>query len=79
MGVLFDLAPEGRELPEPSANGADRQPSELEMLTRGLMGLPRYPLRILRSLPRALPNLDESPVFATPPGHRAWSRRSPTG
>ena len=51
MGVLFDLAPEGRELPEPTANGADRQPSELEMLTRGLMGSPRYPLRMLRSLP----------------------------
>ena len=38
------------------------------MLTRGLMGFPRYPLRILRSLPRALPNLDESPVFAGIPG-----------
>src|SRR3954465_9520623 len=68
MGLLFDLAPEGRELPEASENGADRQPTELEMLTRGLMGLPRYPLRILRSLPRALPNLDESPVFAGIPG-----------
>jgi len=68
MGVLFDLAPEGRELPEPQTNGADREPTELEMLTRGLMGLPRYPLRVLRSLPRALPNLDEAPVFSTLPG-----------
>src|SRR3954451_2402018 len=68
MGVLFDLAPEGRELPEPEANGTDREPTDLEMLTRGLMGLPRYPLRVLRSLPRALPNLDESPVFASLPG-----------
>jgi diacylglycerol O-acyltransferase / wax synthase len=68
MGVLFDLAPEGRELPEPDANGSERKPSELEMLTRGLMGVPRYPLRILRSLPRALPNLDESPLFAGIPG-----------
>jgi diacylglycerol O-acyltransferase / wax synthase len=68
MGVLFDLAPEGRELPEPQVNGADRKPSDLEMLTRGLMGVPRYPLRMLRSLPRALPNLDESPVFAGIPG-----------
>jgi len=68
MGVLFDLAPEGRELPEPSENGVDRQPTEFEMLTRGLMGFPRYPLRILRSLPRALPNLDESPLFAAIPG-----------
>ena len=68
MGVLFDLAPEGRELPEPEPNGSERKPTELEMLTRGLMGVPRYPLRILRSLPRALPNLDESPVFAGIPG-----------
>jgi diacylglycerol O-acyltransferase len=58
MGVLFDLAPEGRELPEPEVNGAERKPTELEMLTRGLMGVPRY----------ALPNLDESPVFAGIPG-----------
>ena len=68
MGVLFDLAPEGRELEEPDQNGAEREPTELEMLTRGLIGVPRYPLRILRSLPTALPNLDESPVFASIPG-----------
>jgi len=68
MGVLFDLAPEGRELEEPDQNGAERKPTELEMLTRGLIGVPRYPLRILRSLPTALPNLDESPVFAGLPG-----------
>jgi diacylglycerol O-acyltransferase / wax synthase len=68
MGVLFDLAPEGRELEEPEQNGAEREPTELEMLTRGLIGVPRYPLRILRSLPTALPNLDESPVFAGIPG-----------
>src|SRR6476646_10723060 len=48
MGVLFDLAPAGRQLPEPDENGTERKPSELEMLTRGLMGVPRYPLRILR-------------------------------
>jgi len=68
MGVLFDLAPEGRELPEPEVNGAERRPTDIEMLTRGLLGLPRYPLRVLRSLPKALPNLDASPVFAAIPG-----------
>jgi diacylglycerol O-acyltransferase / wax synthase len=68
MSVLYDLAPEGRELPEPPKDGTDREPTELEMLTRGLLGFPRYPLRMLRSLPRALPNLDESPVFAGIPG-----------
>jgi diacylglycerol O-acyltransferase / wax synthase len=68
MGVLYDLAPEGRDPPEPPPDGTDREPSDLEMLTRGLLGLPRYPLRMLRSMPRALPNLDESPVFAGIPG-----------
>jgi diacylglycerol O-acyltransferase / wax synthase len=68
MGLLFDLAPEGRELEEPDENSAEREPTELEMLSRGLIGVPRYPLRILRSFPTALPNLDESPVFAGIPG-----------
>jgi diacylglycerol O-acyltransferase len=68
MGVLFDLEPEGRELDEPRRDGAEREPTEIEMLTRGLLGVPRYPLRLLRSLPTALPNLDESPVFAGIPG-----------
>jgi WS/DGAT/MGAT family acyltransferase len=74
MGALFDLSPEGRDAPEPDGNGADRDPSELEMLARGLMGVPRYPLRALRSLPRALPNLDEAPVFSALPGVALVSR-----
>ena len=37
------------------------------MFTRGLLGLPRYPLRALRSLPAAVPNLEETP-FSTLPG-----------
>jgi diacylglycerol O-acyltransferase len=68
MGVLFDLDHAGREPPEPAPNGGDRKPTEVEMLTRGLLGFPRYPLRMIRSLPRALPNLDESPVFSGLPG-----------
>jgi WS/DGAT/MGAT family acyltransferase len=67
MGVLLDLAPEGREPPEPLDGSRDVEPSELEMLGRGLLGLPRYPLRLLRSLPAALPNLDET-AFSTLPG-----------
>src|SRR6059058_922242 len=60
MGLLLDLAPEGRELPEPDEpleNG--RRPGQFEMLGRGLLGLPRYPVRALRSAPRALPNVDD--------------------
>jgi WS/DGAT/MGAT family acyltransferase len=67
MGLLLDLTPEGRELPEPAPFGDDREPSELEMLARGLLGVPRYPLRMLRSLPAAVPHIDETP-FSTLPG-----------
>ena len=68
MGVLLDLEPEGRELPPPpEPRTRTASPGELEMLGRGLLGLPRYPLRLLRSLPAALPNLDET-AFNTLPG-----------
>jgi diacylglycerol O-acyltransferase len=67
MGVLFDLDENGREAPPATGLGSDRQPSQFEMLARGLMGLPRYPVRALRSLPRALPMIDET-AFGTIPG-----------
>jgi diacylglycerol O-acyltransferase / wax synthase len=67
MGLLLDLSPEGRELPDTPEIEPDHEPSDLEMLTRGLLGLPRYPLRVLRSLPSAVPNIEETP-FGTLPG-----------
>ena len=67
MGVLLDLTPEGRDAPPPLDGAGDGEPGELEMLGRGLLGLPRYPLRLLRALPAALPNLDET-AFSTLPG-----------
>src|SRR6266540_4674787 len=39
MGVLFDLAPEGRDLDEVPPVRPDREPSDLEMLARGLAGV----------------------------------------
>jgi diacylglycerol O-acyltransferase / wax synthase len=76
MGALFDTSPEGREPPPTSEKpgGARRnpgRPGELEMLVRGLLGLPRYPLRVLRSAPRAIPNLAEVQSFAAIPGVKA--------
>src|SRR3954465_10677188 len=68
MGLLLDLSPEGREVTVPDRWGDDEPPpGELGMFARALMGLPRYPLRALRSLPAAAPNLEETP-FATLPG-----------
>jgi WS/DGAT/MGAT family acyltransferase len=73
MGVLFDLEPEGREIPLPDARRPDSAPGDLGMLARGIAGIPRYPLRALRSLPSTLPNLDETP-FAGLPGAAAVAR-----
>ena len=44
------------------------------MLTRGALGLARYPLRLAGSIPRALPNVGEVPSLATIPGLRAAGR-----
>jgi diacylglycerol O-acyltransferase / wax synthase len=66
MGVLFDLHPEGREVAD-EMPAPDRRPGDLEMLARGLAGIPRYPVRMLRSIPSALPNLEQTP-FGTIPG-----------
>jgi WS/DGAT/MGAT family acyltransferase len=71
MGLLLDTAPEGRDdLPsgddQSTPNGA-AEPGQFEMLGRGLLGLPRYPLRALRAVPRALPNVaDVGPLGQLP-------------
>jgi WS/DGAT/MGAT family acyltransferase len=51
----------------------ERQPSDLEMLARGLAGIPRYPVRMVRSLPHALPYLGDTP-FGSIPGATVVSR-----
>ncbi len=69
MGVLLDLTPEPRELGEvPEAGRPDREPSELEMLVRGMLGAPRYVERVVRSLPSTLPNVQDVEVLAQIPG-----------
>src|SRR6202035_4488387 len=42
-----------------------------EMLARGALGVARYPLRLLGSVPRALPNVGDVPSLAAIPGFRA--------
>jgi diacylglycerol O-acyltransferase / wax synthase len=66
MGLLLDLSPEGRELPDTPRHEPDRDPRDLELLGRGLLGLPRYPLRLLRSLPAAVPNIEDTPFGVLP-------------
>jgi diacylglycerol O-acyltransferase len=62
LTVLLDDSPEGREIPPADdASGKQEVPGDLEMLGRGLLGLPMWPLRALRAAPKALPNLTELP------------------
>lgn len=72
MGLLLDLSAEGRkpgELPDPpdddDANSRGT-PGTTEMLARGLMGVPRYPLRALKSIPRAVPHIEDTPFGVLP-------------
>lgn len=74
MGALLDLSPEGRERPPRPHGDRERPPSELEMLARGVIGLPRYPVRLLQSIPRALPNVGEVPSLGAIPGLKRVGR-----
>jgi diacylglycerol O-acyltransferase / wax synthase len=70
LSVLLDLSPEGREIPEPPPPGSvgERVPHDLEMLGRGLAGLPFQPLRALRAAPSTVGNLLDVPGVSRVPG-----------
>jgi diacylglycerol O-acyltransferase / wax synthase len=76
MGLLLDLSPEQAELPPPEdEKRLGREPGQLELLARGALGVPRYPLRVLRSLPKAIPNASDAPaVFGAIPGAETAGR-----
>ncbi len=68
LSVLLDPSPEGREVAPPDAPRlGDRVPGDLEMLGRGMLGLPRQPLRALRSIPGTLPHLMDLPGVSSLP------------
>src|SRR3954463_2022331 len=67
MALLLDVTPEGREVPPPTGDDlADPPPSGMQMLGLGLLGIPRYPFRMLRALPRAIPNIEDTPFGIFP-------------
>ena len=74
LSILLDPSPEGRDIPDGKPPRPDRVPGELEMLGRGLLALPKQPIRALRSLPTALPNLTELPGANAFPGVPTLSR-----
>ncbi len=75
LGLLLDLTPEGREVPDAPPVRGERPPGDLELLARGLIGTPKYPLRVLKALPSTLPNvMDARGIFGTIPGAEAVGR-----
>jgi diacylglycerol O-acyltransferase / wax synthase len=69
MGLLLDLGPDGPLPPKDVTwkGRAEEMPSTAEMLARAALGIPRYPLRMIRALPGAIPNVEDTP-FAVLPG-----------
>jgi diacylglycerol O-acyltransferase len=69
MATLLDPEPEGRFVePAPPQQSGRSFPRDREMLLRGLRGLPRQPLRALRSLPRAVQGFTDLPGANALPG-----------
>ena len=65
-GMLLDLTPEIRQVPAEQPLTAGRRPSGAEMLARAALGLPRYPWRVIRSIPSTIPNLEDTQLTAIP-------------
>ncbi len=75
LGVLLDRHPEGREVTPPEHERApDPPPSDLKLLGRALLGLPRRPLAVAGAVPTALANLDALPGVERIPGMRRVRR-----
>jgi WS/DGAT/MGAT family acyltransferase len=74
MTALLDLTPEGRDPPPPIGSGPDRDPGDLEMLARALLGWPRYVQRVAQGIPSTVPNLEDTPFIGELPGAKTLGR-----
>jgi diacylglycerol O-acyltransferase len=75
LAVLLDRRPEGREVPPPERDRAPQPaPSDLKLLGRALLTLPRRPLAVAGAVPTAVANLDALPGVERIPGMRRIRR-----
>ena len=65
-GLLLDLTPEVRSFHTADPAVPHPRPGNAQMWGRALLGLPRAQLRMLRSLPRTLPHLEETTLAGLP-------------
>ncbi len=70
LSILLDPSPEGREIPPPPAGrtAASARPVSSRCSVAAWLGLPAQPIRALRSVPTALPNLIDLPGANALPG-----------
>ena len=61
LSVLFDDAPEGRELPPPASRRPDPAPSDIELFWRGVLKRPLQPLRAWQAASRLMPRVGMTP------------------
>ena len=74
MGLLLDLDPTGASCQHPTRRPTTRRRPDSSACSHGRCGaFPRYPLRAVRSLPAAVPNLQET-QFSALPGAGALGR-----
>ncbi len=75
MTTLLDPEPTGRQIPPPESQPpAPPVPSDRTMLVRGLRGLPRQPVRALRSIPNTVAGFTDLPGANALPGVPTLSR-----
>ena len=85
LGILFDLTPDGEGVSPngdsagdeaEAGRGREREPTELEMLLRGVAGMPRQTVRAIAGLSTTVPNLGLMPGMAAMPGIPQLARAS---
>lgn len=76
LAIMLDLHPEGREIepPPPRTDAGERMPNQLSLLGRGLLAVPRHPLRVAGAIPSAIRNIDALPGVSSIPGARLMRR-----